>query len=124
MANFILPLLLLVSAVAAILVGAMLGRSRVQQMAAAPAVPVRAPMQPQPAPSQSFSRREIEARKDRVEAALVMAPIRTPVTVNSLDGHTFFVTGEHANKKVERALQEIGLALGDQDFRVVAIDLP
>ena len=119
MLNLLAAILLLSSALLAILIGAAMGRARVQQLNAPPPAPAQPPAEP--FVPYALTRRQIQMRIDRVDAALTMSKIRTPVAINSLDGYIFFVTGQDAEKIVRSVREEIGLCLGDYNFTIVEV---
>jgi len=119
MINLLTAILLLSSALLAVWVGAAMGRAKVQQLNAPPPAPARPPAEP--FVPYALTRRQLQMRIDRVEGALTSSPIRTPVVVNSLDGHTFYVTCLYAGIVVDSVRGEIEMMLGDNDFTIIEV---
>jgi len=118
---FLVAILLLSSALLAILIAAAMGRAKVQQLSAPPPAPAPAQPPAEPFVPYALTRRHIQMRIDRVQGALTLSKIRTPTVVNSLDGFTFFVTGQDAGRIVRSVRNEIELCVGDYNITVVPV---
>ena len=79
-----------------------------------------------PTEQPALTPRQIEMRRDSVDAVLVTHPSRPNLDsfyVSSADGYSFYISGPNAERICRDMRQEFGLAIGDHSVEVYALDV-